>query len=1260
MNIKIRIIATLLAVLTVLGSMVIAVGAADVDDEGKAIAKKYLDSGSVFRTPQEKLDSMKLMLKNSKYELYVDEVSGEIALHEPGTKNTLFSNPYDVASSKGSSLFSTGSNNVGTKEQLLLSQVIVNYLDNGSPKQLFSFADAAMRGQIKVSKIKSGVRVEYSIGREAVRQLVPRQLSKASFEQNILKPLQQAVEEEKFTEFDYNKFLAFYTLYDPNKEGIQQFEIDTMLNRFEYLKESDANALYELAPDITATELDKLESQIEKFCSESYSFEQMDMDHEETKYEAKDEKSPVFKLALEYSLDNTGLDVRVPCNGLQYDTATYTLENISILPYMGAGNTKNDGYNFYPDGSGSLFDFNLNKNEIVRGKIYGTDYAYHQISGKYQKSIRVPVYGTVAEEIIYSYGYNKYNSDGTVESYPNIEVSNTVMSLDEIKKILSASDVVVTKDPEAQDADGNYINQKKYTRGYVAIIESGESLADLETYYAGALSDYATMSNYFNPKPKDSYDIADSISVTSSSVWTVVSKRKYTGSIQIHYQMLGDNTYDASWLGMAEAYRDYLVNADKIQRLTDEDVEADIPLYMEVFGALKTQQTIATLPVNVMTPLTTFDDIITMYQELSAKGVNNINFKMTGFANGGMYSTVPYKLKWENAVGGKSGFTDLVEEAGAINAADDDRHIGLYPDFDFAYANRDGLFDSLNMKKDGIKTIDNRYTSKRQYSATQQKYVSFFQLAVSPSRYNKFYEKLMSVYSKYGLNTMSVASLGTALNSDFDEDEPFNREDCKDFTIQAFEDLSKNYSLMTEGGNAYSWAYVDHILDVDLDSSRYVKSCCSVPFMGAVLHGYVQFAGAPLNEEGDTDYALLKAIENGAGMYFILSSQNTHELKEDPSLSQYYSIRYDIWRDDVVGYYNELNSALKDVQTSLIIDHKFLNYNNYLDINGNGKADPGEYFATERVLDADELDKDIRDELDNTREETKDQVEQDNNNKIASVADAMVALYDGVNSLEKIVAQANILFAALKTEVETNYDLDKSPLAAFLATLGADKCKTDYFSNIGKMWNAYEYLEYQYTLADEKLVELQAAYDFLAESDDVQQYQLDLAAAQLAAATNYLAGARSDLNDSYDALLANWESGLMQIQVNLGIQFNDFVAVYDYLNGVYLVEKIEEYNTANGFDVSFDVDSVKKEYAYVAPNKGTTGDSAEAETDSARYQVNNNNVVSVTYGDIVEGEKVVKKIFILNYNSYAVRVTYNNIVYTVAAGGYVIVPSANA
>ena len=122
-----------------------------------------------------------------------------------------------------------------------------------------------------------------------------------------------------------------------------------------------------------------VEDYIRKYCPD-YSFEQMDADHEETGYVAEEEEYPSFKLALEYSLNDRGLSVRVPINGLQYNMASYMLENLSILPYMGAGNTKNEGYNFFPDGSGSLFDFNLSKTNTVRSKIYGQDYAYHEIS----------------------------------------------------------------------------------------------------------------------------------------------------------------------------------------------------------------------------------------------------------------------------------------------------------------------------------------------------------------------------------------------------------------------------------------------------------------------------------------------------------------------------------------------------------------------------------------------------------------------------------------------------------------------------------------------------------------------------------------------------------------------------------------------------------------------------------------------------------------------------------------------------------------
>jgi hypothetical protein len=96
--------------------------------------------------------------------------------------------------------------------------------------------------------------------------------------------------------------------------------------------------------------------------------------------------------------------------------------------------------------------------------------------------------------------------------------------------------------------------------------------------------------------------------------------------------------------------------------------------------------------------------------------------------------------------------------------------------------------------------------------------------------------------------------------------------------------------------------------------------------------------------EGDISEAMLNAIENGASVFFTLSYQNTQELKADEYWSQYYSIAYDIWKSDVVKYYNIMNEALGDVQNSYITDHSFV--------------DP---YAATRIPDADEQ---AQDELD--------------------------------------------------------------------------------------------------------------------------------------------------------------------------------------------------------------------------------------------------------------------------------------------------------
>ena len=1316
-----RILSTLLAVTMLCGVLAslasFGVSAAANDSTATVYPiGDYTKKG--YNTPEEKLASMKLMNQNDAYQLYVDEQSGEIALYEIASKNILFSNPYDVAYSKGSD---------STKAQLL-SQLTIIYTDTTSttPQYLYSYTDAALNGQISVQKIKSGVRVEYTIGREDSRKLVPKRILGDSFEQNILVNLRNAVENGEISEDDYRVFLNAWQEIDLN--GERKIIQLTYLERYPFLEDyatTDAKGktvypvLYDFREDsINASQLLQLEEYIKSYCPD-YTFEQMDMDHETTEYEAEEAKYPLFKLALEYYLDEEGMLVRLPCNGLRYDASTYKLEDITILPYMGAGNNKNAGYEynngeaiektigytFFPDGSGSLFDYEeLNTSTVVQipGKIYGEDFAYYDLSGmKYQKLIRYPVYGAVSSEVIHKYTY----MDKKGETYP-ISVSNTVKTAEQVKadiEALKESGCTILSESIGKDAE-------VYSRGYMAVVETADSFGELQLLHGGSLHSYNTILNFFNPKPKDSYNLSDAISVAGNTMMTVESDRKYTGSIEIHYTMLCDENraaeaktqapeythYETSWFGMAEAYRDYLCNSGVLKALTNDDIKADIPLYIEVFGALETQQTIATIPVNMMTPLTTFENLLTMYEDLSSEGIRNINFKMTGFANGGMYYTVPSSLNWEGVVGGKDGFKDLVNKANTINQ-DAAKHIGLYPDFDFAYIHENTLFDAVVLQDDAVKTIDNRYTSYRQYSATQQAFVSFYQLAISPFRYSKFYNELLKNYEQYGLKSMSVGSLGNTLNSDFNEDNPINREDSKDYTKEALATMkNQGYSLMTDGGNAYTWAYVDHILDVDLDSSRYIRSCASVPFIGVVLHGYKQFASTPLNEEGDINYAILRAIENGAGMYFILSYQNTSELKDDSFLSQYYSIRYDIWKSDVIKYYNTLNGLLKDVQTKVIVDHDFL--------------------VGERVLDDDELQADIAEKLEEL-EKLEDEIKKEQETaELIAISEAWALAYGASEKIESLKAKLDEINkgVAVSGDFATVTDLSAAmqklleaikewaPLDEQMKALEAQlnaledagasedeiKAVQAEITALRKTYNnANKKYENAQTSLTNKINDLrdytESLVNYAAEADKLYAEALSFSASlaeaqelitntsiydgdeetrelllnQVVAGKNIVDAALpaiKALHDVYDLYL-NEESdsyiGTVAVNAQAAIfekGFEDggaYAAYKDYQNMV-----LDDFSA-----IRFDAKDIE-DMVEVEEDLGSDVEDDENLIDNA-YIVDNNKIVLVTYGDrnATTYEKTAYKAFILNYNNFAVRVTHNGITYTVASGGYVVI-----
>lgn len=971
-----RIISLLLTALLLLGSLsalsVVSVFAADesgsdsntgtdtdTDGEGEEGEESSEDNytSKVYATPQEKLATMELKLTKGNYQLYVDDFSGEVATVNTVTGEILFTNPYDVGASTGSE---------STKQQIL-SQIVVRYTDNDTEKYFYSYEMAALRDQIVVKNIKNGIRVEYTIGREQAKLLLPRLISKERFEEAILAPMAENMIGGT-SAFMYGKFDAYYMLKDLDELTSERAKQE-LIASFPIVQKMP---VYVFDPDASDAEKTLCEELIKTYCPD-YTYEDLDADHALTEYVSEEENPPLFKMALEYTLDDKGMSVRLPANGIRFNESLYQLSYISVLPYMGAGNSEYTGYNFYPDGSGTLFSFedlDLTTTTTVSGKVYGTDFAYHEISGTYQQTIRYPVFGVVEDTVFYN--YTDYDSDTDEQNVYTINgaIVNKINEAREQETTSELSSMESSYGPtygSIVSSSSMQVEKVESKRGYMAVIEEGDALAEISTYHAGSLSDYNTMQMQFNPRPRDSYNVADSISVGTNSTWTVVSSRKYVGSYKIRYIMLseydeeaeaqGVKTYDASWFGMAVAYRDYLTDEGILSPLTSDEIIEDIPLYIETFGTIETLQKVMSIPVSVMTPLTTFDDIKKMYEDMNEGGIKNVNFKLTGYANGGLYETVPYKFDIEKAVEGDLDFQVLLNYAAEMSA-EENSNLGIFPDFDFNYIKYVSSFDGVSTSKHAAKTIDDRYASRREYSPTQQKYVNYYELVISPAYFSRFYEKLTENYlgAYENVTGISVSTLGMSLNSDFDEDEPYNREDAKEFTIKAFQFFDENYDqVMTEGGNAYTWKYVDHILGVALDSSRYNKASAAVPFIGVVLHGSMNFAGTALNMEGNMQYAILKALENGASPYFILSYQNTQYLKEDYLFSQYYSVRYDIWKDDMIEAYNTINEALKDVQDKFIIAHEFL--------------------SGVRVPDADELEADLIDQMNEYAEAEKNAVE---------------------------------------------------------------------------------------------------------------------------------------------------------------------------------------------------------------------------------------------------------------------------------------------
>ncbi len=921
-----------------------------------------------------------------RYSIYVNRYTGMMFYRNNLTGQILTSNPYQYYINYVDENQNTPISQSDRYD--LSSQIVINFSQSdtrGEEKVYYSTEWAALYSQITTDFIENGIRVSYTLGDTTARFFLPGRITVESFETYFLKPLierfyellkeatagtenaskvfnfldEEAAAENKYQTYvdgclnlgstkvtrtygegdsatrvtieqglaryltnmlryaggtaqydaiielntDINTLLANYSQINVKayeNQPARQSVYDKMVADYYSDKTLEISSTYEpfylySKAETGTASIFRVDAALMRKCADLYAdehdqvtftFEDLRNEEKHLGYVDKTPQKPVFRCALEYTFASDGSDallVRLPANSISFDESKYTLQSITPLKYFGAGNINENGYIFFPDGSGTIIDFDdfrsFRGSITGSGEVYGADYCYSTITGVHHEQITLPVYGVVG-------------------------VTGT-----------NAASAAFTASTESD-------------LGYFAILEEGASLASLNYRTGGTAHKFAAAYAYFNPYPSDMVDLS---TAGGSSSYNIVSDSKYNGSYVTRYVMLTDDTigtavygangyYPTSYTGMAAYYREYLRGTGVLGALSS--VEENLPLYIEALGSMEITDKFLTFPVTKKIALTSFENIQTMYGELSERGVSNINFRLTGFANDGMYYTYPTRLRWERVVGGKKGLRGLISAAGEISAQEG-KNFQIFPEFDFLYIHNQALFDGITLKGNVSRRVDNRYASRR---VEEEQLSAERTLVISADVLDKLYTKFSKRYAKYDLKNLSVSTLGAELNSNFDPDQSVNRDDAQNYVSALLKRMNADdgYNLMADAGNVYAVRYIKHLLNVSTDSSHFRYSSYPVPFIGMILHGSVSYAGSPINYAGTIEYELLRAIESGASLYYILCYDNTSYMKDDEALSEYYGVDYATWRDEIVSTYTELNALLKDLQTWQITGHEVI------------------------------------------------------------------------------------------------------------------------------------------------------------------------------------------------------------------------------------------------------------------------------------------------------------------------------------------------
>lgn len=499
----------------------------------------------------------------------------------------------------------------------------------------------------------------------------------------------------------------------------------------------------------------------------------------------------------------------------------------------------------------------------------------------------------------------------------------------------------------------------KKDSGVLATIEDGASLANITAGISGKYSAY----NYAYPSFQlRGYDLLSLFGNTGNEAdLPIVVKDIYDVNLSVKYTMLTDEY--AGYSGIANYYRERLIDEGV---LSLKDRNGDIPFYYDIVGGVKETAFFLGTQYLSVNPITTFEEAGDISDDLLSSGINNQVMNYQGWFNGGYFHDVTSKVKVIRKLGSKSGLEKLSKRV-------KDNGGSFYA-------------DSSLQKVSYISKRYNEYQeTSRYYGAGYYAYFANVNPAtlskmstlgypetgyylVSPKFLPRYVDGFIKGINKIDIDGISLRDLADTLHSDQKRTNVINREEALDVVLAQFEKISNTgKKILVSRGNDYSFKYTSDIINAPMSDNKYFIVDENIPLYQMILHGCIDYSGGLVNfyDDIDREDLTLNLIEYGASPHYMFTNESANEMKYT-GLHKYYSTKYDIWKEEAIQMYRDVNEALSKVSGETMIDYEIIKdgvkkvtysngivlYINYLteDVDVDGITVPAKDYETREVV----------------------------------------------------------------------------------------------------------------------------------------------------------------------------------------------------------------------------------------------------------------------------------------------------------------------